>query len=420
MWQAIVSIKSGTKLRDIGEFVHKSILADGNLKNIDELIVVDIKTPFFPVRPQATFQIPLSLVRQFSEKMAFKHVKLFKEVSNLKDFKVETPGDGLSYLAVLYSQLLSNHHSPSELGPKGVLTLMSRGSFSGMYKKLDPAEKEKFQKNLQTFLDLNGKKKLFFKPYSLFYGIDLCSGQINKKEISSLIQSINSITIGDFFTSIINPGSFKDVIKSNKEMFIRALMSLSGIEGVMQEIVSEEISNIEAGLFDYQGTDIISPPPFLRHSYAMGKYKEIEKDVAVLEMRGYAAAYIDSIEMNGLVNLWLEREMNGAMDIWSKIQLIEPFRDTVQKLKNTRELKLKPFLNLEKALSVVASGFGDFLRISSRVRAVGEEGALIDMNPFEAVREGVEKTLEEIRSANKHNYEDITKAYIQYSSDALS
>ena len=112
--------------------------------------------------------------------------------------------------------------------------------------------------------------------------------------------------------------------------------------------------------------------------------------------------------------------MNGAMDIWSKIQLIEPFRDTVQKLKNTRELKLKPFLNLEKALSVVASGFGDFLRISSRVRAVGEEGALIDMNPFEAVREGVEKTLEEIRSANKHNYEDITKAYIQYSSDALS
>jgi len=305
-------------LMGVGKWVHKSPVGEPLPYDIE----VNVQNPTWRIRPQITFQLPLDLIPAFILHMAYDHSSLTTILNELirhgflplaifeKEF---SSGEGLAALTILYAEILSNHHDPEELGPKGILTLMSRVSFSSMYASLDTSEKEVFSVILDKYLAANGGKKLFKAPYSLFYGEDL--GQ--HPEIKSRIMGL---TIKNFIQSIINPTHFGGLFDEFKAKFYEILTTLRGHPDTnvdAKAIIEEELENLSKGLFNFRGNDLVSPPPFLRHTYSMGKYNTPHAASAVLEVRGYSSKYKKQMRMDETVFEWLHEEIESALVDWS-------------------------------------------------------------------------------------------------------
>ncbi|GEM_PF-5270500 len=300
----------------VGKWVHKSPTGG----NITKDIIVHIQNPTWRVRPQITFQIPLELILPFTLHMAYEHNSLTKTVNTLIDngyFPSDiferpfSPGAGLAFLTILYAERLSNNHDADELGPKGVLTLMSRLSFSSMYAKLTHTEQGRFHTCLEKYLAENETKGLFKKAYSLFYGKDL------GKHPEIMLPIIN-LKINDFIRSIIEPGFFGENIEASKVKFKEILLATRSEVGIIaQGVIDEELANIEAGKFGFKGTDLVSPPPFIRHTYSMGKYEAPHPETAVLEMRGYSIRCKTPLRMDETIIDWVREEITAALVSWS-------------------------------------------------------------------------------------------------------
>jgi len=86
--------------------------------------------------------------------------------------------------------------------------------------------------------------------------------------------------------------------------------------------VNQELNRLEKKMFDYQGKDILSPPPFLSSAYSMGKLPNLATPYAIIEMRGYRHQYQQNIAMGKPISLWLSREMDNAKNIWNEEQFI--------------------------------------------------------------------------------------------------
>ena len=303
-------------IETIGTWVHKS--ADGETLANDISII--IQNPTWRVRPQITFQLPLPLIPSFIVHMAYEHGSLTKTLNNMikNEFfplgifgRSFSAGEGLAYLTILYAERLSNYHDSSELGPKGILTLMSRVSFSEMYSRLPPSDKDIFNSILENFLKVNGKINLFKAPYSLFYGENLAENQ----EIRT---AVGSLKIKDFIDSIITPEKFSEFTQECRDKFHRILTELGESETIDEDakpVIQEVLTIISKRFFNFNGKDIISPPPFLRHTYSMGKYTHLTPGTAVIEMRGYNQKN-SQLRMDETIVDWLKEEIQSTLINW--------------------------------------------------------------------------------------------------------
>jgi hypothetical protein len=264
--------------------------------------------------------------------MAAGHEDLSNAFSRAKKYVNVIPEDGvdLSLLTIIYCELLSSNSQEKELGPKGSLGLMSRRSFSDMYANLAPKDKETFAEIMKSYsLNKPNKNHLFYDLYPLNYGVDICRLQNSdktvthcQKEAKEVTSTIRNIKINDFIESIISPESSKAFIGKNNDILSKTLKCLLEDKAIKQNKESmvnviKELKNIESGMFNFQGKDILSPPPFLRNTYSMGKQKTIISRDAILEMRGYSTTYHSRIPMGKPISMWLSREMDNAGKEWS-------------------------------------------------------------------------------------------------------
>lgn len=329
------------KLDEIGTFIHLKPLQKGGYENIKTNIQIKISEPLCFVKPQATFQIPLSKAQNFVHYMAICHKHLsatIKEINKVfnNSLKVNTCGEGLAYLVMVTSELLKNNYSKRELGPKGILTLMSRASFSKMYEQLDEENKLAYHNVIKIYAVSNNygnnlpmfQLPLFQQPYTLFCGGEDITRNASG-ELTEIGKYINKITIGNFLESITQPTNLtnkvffeqandllKNTLEQKKQLLLKEVQNKI-IEESIQSI-DEVLQNIQEGLFVFEGTDLLSPPPLLPHTYSLGKYKDIPSDTAVIEMRGYTGQYGNKIKMGPLVFLWLQRETENAINVWDK------------------------------------------------------------------------------------------------------
>jgi hypothetical protein len=329
-WKLI--LKEGIKINDMSEFVHKT----ANGKPIKGPIIIGISgTPFPYVQPQATFQFPLSHMSNFLEYMVVVHKRLKKALDATKNFIKKYPeitedhedhGFGLSLLTILYCELLASPPEMSkELGPKSYLPLMSRLAFSDMYADLGEIEKVKFSKLMNQYSNEKGKKSLFPLAYALNIGsINVLDSVWSKKCMEKVLTKIKSVTFEDFIDSIQKPN--EKTVEENKKLLMQSLQCLvdsEKIAGISNEDIKQVLSVIDT--FDYNGKDILSPPPFLSSDYSMGKVGRVKRPDAILEMRGYRQRYGTSIVMGTSISLLLSREIEQANLGWPLMTHFETY-----------------------------------------------------------------------------------------------
>jgi hypothetical protein len=182
-----------------------------------------------------------------------------------------------------------------------------------MYAGLSAADKDTFSRTLERYVGANRGKGLFKRPYSLFYGQNLAK----RKDI---IETITGLKIEDFIASIIEPGRFRDFTQGLSERFrgiLEEVRASAGIHPTVAAVIDEELENLRRGLFNFKGTDLVSPPPFLRHTYSMGKYESPRPEVAVLEMRGYSVKCETPLRMDETIESWLREEVTAAVAEWN-------------------------------------------------------------------------------------------------------
>lgn len=294
------------------KFVDENLTQDEirRLKKLKE-ITIDINDPTCLVRPQATFELPMTRLPVFSQYMAKGHPKLTLAVEKLTHLSVTNASEGLWYLVMLYVNFLKDSRVPSESGPKGMLPLMSRVSFSKMYELLD--DNQAFDALVGAYEGLD--QSLFGAAYSLFYEDKYLS-----KTDEHVAKDIKSLTIRQWIDSIKKP----QITKENREKYRDAWKKVAGDEDT--PLAQLTIKQINLGLYDSE-TDFLSPPPYLHNTYAMGKNDDFENaNHAVIEMRGYAARYKNSMRMGSLVEKWLISEIAFAKLNWD----VNSSKDTSQ------------------------------------------------------------------------------------------
>lgn len=300
----VFEIKKGTPFQDIGQWMLSPGEGYASPKEMEALqtkkdIKIIIKDPTCRVRPQATFEFPLDLVKQFTAYMAKGHPKL--KIIN-KNILKENPKNGLLYLIDLYIESLNDKNKYGEAGPKEKLPLMSRKSFSSMYASL------KKEIDLNEIFKEKLKNKLFGLPYFIIFNEQDLS---EKNEIYST--EIKKITIEDWINSIKNPIYGKERRKNYKEFWLDLLKTKKGKDDEF-ELLTYQINTL--GLYDRMA-DILSPPPFLDNNYSMGKYDDSNNQTAIIEMRGYTKTYGQNMRMGPLTLLWLQREIYNAFYSWN-------------------------------------------------------------------------------------------------------
>ncbi len=317
--------KKGKSFEDMGEWVLSPGKNNASLKEIEAIkkktdIKLIIKDLTCRVRPQATFELPLHLIPQFTSYMANKHPKL----NRIKNALIEKQYDSFTYLIGLYINFLKDKGKYEEAGPKEKFPLMSRKSFSSMYASL--GKEIKLQEVFKEELD----NKLFAIPYFIMFdGEDISeNNEIYKKELET-------ITIGNWISSIVDPSIGQKRRNYYKE-FWNGLLEKKVEKDDEYELLTYQIKNL--GLYD-KTTDILSSPPFLDNNYSMGKYDDSSKPTAIVEMRGYTKAYGMDIRMGQLVLSWLEREVYNASRVWnpSKILTITNYNELYEQINDNIE-----------------------------------------------------------------------------------
>lgn len=324
-----------------------------------------ISDPLFIVKPQATFQFPIELFPRFANYMSRSHEKLKNKISILQDTKqllfpdiLPGKGEALAAFVELYIETFKDKFPKHEIGPKGNITLMSRIAFSDMYKALIGEEKQNFDTIIASS---NYQNTLLFSGgvYPLFYPYNIMEEKTNdnnpqlftqyQKEnewIKKLRTSLTYLKVNDWVKSIINPSMYNDAKKQNSELLG---MSLGALKNILDYgLVNLELHNIKGNLFIKNDTDLMSPPPFLRDNYSMGKYSLPENykeyGEAIIEMRGYSAKY-PYLTMGKAIEYWLNAEIIGAINNWSSYS----FKDGQYK----KAINLINDLNIKDSISIL-------------------------------------------------------------------
>ncbi|MBY0282143.1 MAG: hypothetical protein K2W94_08345 [Alphaproteobacteria bacterium] len=337
-------IEKGTTLAGLGQWIlgwdDKNLLP----QEVERLrkqknITISIDDPTFKVRPQATFEFPYSLMPNFAHYMAAKHSKLSSAVQKV-DAKGKLPGltandYGFHYLIMLYGELLKEKRPGSELGPKAHLTLMSRKSFSSYV--VDRAE------SWDHLLSTVGPDARLFGTYYNIYFND--KNLADEGEVRAIL---DFVTMHKWIESMRNPGIAAALSPMVGEIW----------EKVARESLSRDRDNVPAqiilkqlreGLFSSH-EDLLSPPLFVNKAYSMGKYTAKDKH-AVVEMRGYTAAYSNNMRMGQMIRSWLEREMRNALGHWApgSVHPISDYERVAEGIKG--EIEVAPWQKKQNALT---------------------------------------------------------------------
>lgn len=308
------SIPKDTDIGGLGRWVlkwnSKNLLPkeEGRLKRQRD-IKIAINDPTFKVRPQATFEFSYELMPNFAHYMATKHPKLLNIVKKVegkgKLEGITTSDYGFHYLVMLYNELLKEKRPASESGPKGQLALMSRKAFSSYM-----FDQEESWGNLLSLFD--PAEKLFGTYYNIYFESDNLS---EKGEVRALL---DSITTGMWIRSMRDPSIANEYSRRSGEIWERTAAEALAVNGsnIPAQII---IKQMNEGLF-VSHEDLLSPPPFINKAYSMGKNADKNKN-AVIEMRGYTAAYSNNIKMGDIIRAWLKREVKNALVNWAPEKL---------------------------------------------------------------------------------------------------
>lgn len=345
------------KIQEIGTWTIKIPNSDLSSYTSDpsqQKIRILIKNIECKVRPQATFELPFSLISKFSSYMANKHPRLSLAIRKIQpnesgtseeNTKELAPQKGFIHLIKLYIMLLQSANESQETGPKGYLPLMSRRSFSSMYKDLSSKDFANEQMNL-----LEKEEGLFKTVYHVFReGRDVSCE-------AAMRQSIAHATVKDWIESIQHP------IQGQAKRHTH------------ETILSTVLSNYSPSS-DVMCSDLLSPPPFLTPTYSMGRYNmDGNGERAIIEMRGYTALYKSDMRMGPLVFLWFTREAINAKKCWNSagpLVTVEEYNKALDSL--IKEVNQSEWKKGEIILQDI------FNRVSPPLNSITQEESSLDL-----------------------------------------
>lgn len=350
-----------------------------------DYINIDIMDITCKVRPQATFEFPLRLIKKYTKNMS-KHGKIQEALKKLEHLKVKDDKDGLGYLIILYKNFLNDDKPYEEMGPKEKLPLMSRKSFSSMYQAIKGI-------GFQDYLEEIKDQKLFKIPFSFNLEGEELSDRDEIKEI------INHITLGEWVASIISPQN-KNLQKKVEEFWSKMVQDKST---KAKELIYHQL---RINLFNYS-EDLLSPPPFLPNTYSMGKYRDNSKNsTGIIEMRGYPTIYTSQMRMGVMLMSWLETELESAKRQWENPKKMEGFTDAYKFVLNNMK-KSAWYTDEEEIKSNWVK-----LEINLNKLSQGSKGNLLSKNS-EIEREN-KKTIENVKEYFYSQREMEIKSLMDY------
>lgn len=338
------------------------------------------------VRPQLTFQLPLSKIAYI-----FRHLHILKgnpritsffhpitqknnlSILNVREINDMTAVQGLVMLFNFYAEQFFSEHGKDEPGPKTSFPVMSRITFRDMYKCLPTDQKEFFIQDIterykRFFPSFNSRIKPFerIKKHRSDFVNKIERERRNIGTDTNLLDLLISHSGEDiekaFITDINNLFDKEAVYFTTKneinyaiDSYIQGnpeLVSISlSLEDVLDSIVKDDFS---VNFFDITGkykvyrkkTDYFSTPfPGLDKSYSMGLLSypvEATQPICVLEVRLYPSVlgelYIK--QMREFVKAEATY-MNGLMSLQPLQNLDEEYTKSIQEISQEARKRLR-------------------------------------------------------------------------------